>query len=64
MITLASTAIPIVRTIPAKPGNVNTVLIEESTPKINIKFVNDKPILNNVEGCRLSLEKNTIITLK
>ena len=38
--TLASTAIPIVRTIPAIPGNVRTALREARTPSIRKMFPN------------------------
>ena len=36
--TFASTDIPIVNTIPAKPGNVNTAPNPDNTPKINKMF--------------------------
>ena len=44
--TLASTDIPIVKTIPAIPGNVNTAPKLASTPKIN-KMFNNKAISAN-----------------
>ena len=44
--TFASTDIPIVKTIPAIPGNVNTAFKLVSTPKIN-KMFNNKAISAN-----------------
>ena len=41
MITLASTAIPMVNTIPAIPGNVNTAPKLANVPKMNKIFTNN-----------------------